>query len=100
VGCNNGAVIIFNHVDKTQKVLQHVDAPPANGGNHSPNPNGSTQPVVDIQFDRLSVLYMLVAYTYFISLWDIESGTEIHVFDKQSLPITSIAWLDWTAGWC
>eukprot|EP01034_Spumella_vulgaris_P023701 gene23701-29947_t len=88
VGCNNGAVIIFNHVDKTQKAAC----------NHSPSPNGSTQPVVDIQFDHLSVLYMLVAYTYFISLWDIESGTEIHVFDKQSLPITSIAWLDWTAG--
>lgn len=54
--------------------------------------------MVDIQWDRLSSIYILIAYTYFISLWDAESSTEIHIFEKQPISITSIAWMDWTAG--
>lgn len=48
--------------------------------------------VVDIQWDRLSSVYLLVAYQSFISLWDTESLTEIHTFDKQGNGITAIAW--------
>ena len=48
--------------------------------------------VVDIQWDRLSSVYLLVAYQSFISLWDTETLTEIHTFDKQGSGITAIAW--------
>jgi hypothetical protein len=41
---------------------------------------------------------MIAAYQIFISLWDTETATEIHIFDKQSTGISSLAWLDWTAG--
>lgn len=83
IGCSNGIVFWYNHVSKKQKLLQVADR---------------TMPVVDIQWDRLSSIYLLIAYTTFISLWDADAGSEIHVFDKQSVAITSIAWLDWTAG--
>jgi WD40 repeat protein len=55
-------------------------------------------PVVDLQWDRLSELYLLVAYETYISLWDVEASYEVHVFDKQNIAITAIAWLDWTPG--
>ena len=86
IGSNNGAVFIFRSNspnDKNQKILRVTDR----------NDN-----IVDIQWDRLSSIYLLIAYTYFISLWDTESSTEIHIFEKQSISITSIAWMDWTAG--
>ena len=54
--------------------------------------------MVDIQWDRLSSVYLLVAYSGFISLWDTETLTEIHNFDKLGLGITAIAWMDWTVG--
>jgi hypothetical protein len=41
---------------------------------------------------------MIAAYQIFISLWDTETATEIHIFEKQSTGISSLAWLDWTAG--
>lgn len=41
---------------------------------------------------------MIAAYQIFISLWDTETSTEIHIFEKQNTGISSIAWLDWTAG--
>lgn len=83
VGCRNSAVILFNEKTKAQKLLHISDR---------------QFKVVDMQWDRLSSSYLLVAYEFFLSLWDAESGTEIHTFDRQTINITSIAWMDWTAG--
>lgn len=82
-GCSNSWVFIFNTKDKTQTSLHVRDR---------------TQPVVDLKWDRLSSVYLLVAYQSFLSLWDTESGAELHIFDSQSTNISSIAWMDWTAG--
>ncbi len=41
---------------------------------------------------------MLVAYQYHLILWDIDQGSEVSSFEKQPLAITSVLWLDWTAG--
>jgi WD40 repeat protein len=82
-GCNNSWVLLYNSKAKQQKTLQVKDR---------------TTSVVDMQWDRLSSVYLLVAYQSFISLWDTDSLSEIHAFDKQPGGITSIAWLDWTAG--
>lgn len=82
-GCNNSWVFLFNTLGRSQKTLQIKDR---------------NSPVSDLQWDRLSSIYLLVAYQYFISLWDTESCTEIHTFEKQNVSITSIAWMDWTAG--
>jgi len=84
VGCDNGHVLMFDCDKRVTKAPLFVQ--------------DRTQGVVDLQWDRLSSIYVLVAYSSFISLWDAESGSEIHVFDKQGAGITSIAWLDWTAG--
>ena len=83
IGCKNSAIILFNQKTKAQKLLHISDR------HHA---------VVDMQWDRLSSSYLLVAYEFFLSLWDAESGTEIHTFEKQAINITTIAWLDWTAG--
>mgnify|MGYP003706057019 CR=1 FL=1 len=83
LGCNNGEVYLFNYSASTKKIFARKD------GNHV---------VVDIQWDRLSSVYLLVAYCNFISLWDTETQCEINVFDKQPAGITSLAWMDWTAG--
>lgn len=83
IGCNLGTTILFKQKDKSHKLLQCADR--------------KTQ-VVDIQWDRLSATYLLVAYQFFVALWDGETGEEIHCFEKQPLNITSIAWMEWTAG--
>lgn len=82
-GCNNGWVILFQTSTKSQKILSVAERSVA---------------VTDVQWDRLSAVYLLVAYQTFISLWDTESLTEIHSFDKQGGNISAIAWMDWTAG--
>jgi WD40 repeat protein len=82
-GCNNGWVILFQITTKSQKTLSIPERSVA---------------VTDVQWDRLSAVYLLVAYQTFISLWDTESLTEIHTFDKQGGNISAIAWMDWTAG--
>eukprot|EP01039_Chlorochromonas_danica_P005867 gene5866-6460_t len=82
IGCNAGTTFLFRIRDKTHKILQ---------GDAKSN-------VVDLQWDRLSSSYLLVAYQTFVSLWDAESGEQIHAFEKQAVPITGIAWMDWTAG--
>ena len=85
VGFNNGGICLFYTIDKAQKQqLLQV--------------NGRNAPVVDLQWDKLSSIYLLVAYDTFISLWDTESKTEIHIFETQTTKITSISWMDWTAG--
>lgn len=52
----------------------------------------------DLQWDRLSTSYLLVAYRSHIELWDTESAALVHSFDKQPIAIQGIAWMDWTAG--
>lgn len=83
VGFDNSVVCLFYNNNKTQQSLQVKDR---------------KSPVVDLQWDRLSSIYLLVAYDTFISLWDTESKSEIHIFETQNTRITSIAWMDWTAG--
>jgi WD repeat-containing protein 17 len=82
-GCNNGWVILFQTSTRNQKCLTIPDR---------------SVPVVDVQWDRLSAIYLLVAYQTFISLWDTETLTEVHTFDKQPGGIAAIAWMDWTVG--
>jgi WD40 repeat protein len=55
-------------------------------------------PVIDLQWDQLSSIYILIAYSSFLSLWDTETCTEVHSFEKQGIGISSIAWMSWTAG--
>jgi len=83
-GCNTGEVYLFNYTDSTKKIFIPKDR--------------EVTPVVDIQWGRLSSVYLLVAHTHYISLLDTESQNEINVFEKQPTGVTSIAWLDWTAG--
>ena len=82
-GCSNGVVYIFDNDSKKIAPLKVSQR---------------TLSVVDIQWDRLSAIYMIVAYQTFISLWDTESGSEVHLFEKQSTGISCLAWMDWTAG--
>ena len=84
LGSKNGDVYLFNYGASTKRVFKKNDANSYN--------------VVDVQWDRLSSVYLLVAYSNFVSLWDTETQTEINVFDKQPVGITSVAWMDWTAG--
>lgn len=58
----------------------------------------SLQAVTDLQFDTLSATYLLVSYQCYIILWDIETGDQMHIFDKTATLITSINWLSWTSG--
>eukprot|EP00605_Chrysophyceae_sp_TOSAG23-4_P000471 GSChrysophyteH1.ASY1.ANO1.530.1 assembled CDS len=84
LGCNTGEVYLFNYSMSTKKIFCKSD-----GNQHS---------VVDIQWDRLSSVYLLVAYSNSVSMWDTETQSEINVFDKQPAGITSVSWMDWTAG--
>ena len=83
IGTSEGHVILFDVAKKQKGFLQA----------------GSTGlSVVDLQWDRLSSIYLLVAYQNYVSLWDTEAKAEMHVFESQGTRITSIGWLDWTAG--
>lgn len=55
IGCNAGTTFLFNTKDKTHKVLQTAD---------------KKADVVDIQWDRLSTSYLLIAYSNHLILWD------------------------------
>ena len=83
IGCSNGVVYIVDCEKRKAVPLKVVER---------------TLSVVDIQWDRLSAVYMIVAYQSFISLWDTEVGNEVHVFEKQSAGVSCLAWMDWTAG--
>ncbi|KAJ1425015.1 WD40-repeat-containing domain protein [Ochromonadaceae sp. CCMP2298] len=83
IGGANGAVFLYNKHTKDRKYMHKPDR---------------KNPVRDLQWDRLSSSYLLVAYSFYISLWDASSGTEIHCFEQQTAEITGVAWLDWTAG--
>ena len=55
--------------------------------------------VVDLQWDPLSPFYMIVAYKAGdISLWDMESETELHQFNRQGTGLRSLAWMEWAPG--
>lgn len=83
-GASNAQVFIFHIKDKTFKILEVAER---------------TSPVVDIQWDKLSSVYLLVAYGSFVSLWDSDAASEIMIFDKQNqIPISGLSWIDWTAG--
>lgn len=55
IGCTSGATFLFNLKQMNHKVLQ------------SPDKKGD---VMDIQWDRLSTSYLLIAYTNSLALWD------------------------------
>ena len=59
---------------------------------------GNREEVVDLKWDKKSAYYLLVAYSSTVSLWDVESGSEVHCFDKQGTGISAVCWMDWTAG--
>ena len=83
-GTSTGKIFIFNIRERTQKLLEVPER---------------TTAVVDVQWDKLSSVYLLVAYSSFCSLWDSETMAELVKFDKtNNVPITGIQWLDWTAG--
>ena len=86
LGCSSGELYLFNYTESTKKIFTVKDRP--------------ITPIVDVQWDRLSSVYILVAYTNYISLWDTEAQSEINVFEKAptGVGVTSISWLDWTAG--
>lgn len=93
IGCTNGAVYLVNKcLKKNYSLVLPKDA----------SGNVENTKVVDVQWDRLSSIYILVAYTNFIALWDTESATQVQVFDRvsnnSSVTITAISWMDWTAG--
>ena len=104
IGCSNGAVNIMNYNDKSFKSLlqQSNTSNPQVSVVPSGILNLSTtmvlQEVVDMQFDTLSATYLLVAYQYYIVLWDVESSEQMQIFDKSNALITSIHWLSWTSG--
>lgn len=54
--------------------------------------------VVDLQWDSLSSHYLLVAYESFMTLWDGSTAALMLVFEKQSVSISAVLWLDWAPG--
>jgi WD40 repeat protein len=86
MGCSDGSIII----DKAEAGHKMVSLP-APGGSDSSE-------VRDLQWDVKSNLYLLVAYSHVVALWDIEIGSVVHTFDKQGTGICSLAWMGWTAG--
>jgi WD40 repeat protein len=85
VSCNGGRVYLFDIVGKTFFRLFDKEVV-------------SPMEVVDMQWDKLSAQYLLVAYDALIILWDALTHEKVQVFEKQNVSITSIAWLDWAAG--
>jgi WD40 repeat protein len=83
IGCSNGSVIVFDANAKSKLLLQVAQRESS---------------IADLAWDRLSSIYLLVAYQHFISLWDSQNCCEVQIFEKQGMNITNIAWLDWTAG--
>lgn len=83
IGCNLGTTILFQVSDKSTKLLSNADKKLA---------------VEDMQWDRLSTSYLLIAFRTHIELWDTDATIMVHSFEKQPLPIRGIAWMDWTAG--
>jgi hypothetical protein len=57
IGCNNGTCFLFNTKQKSHKIL------PASDDKKNPS-------VIDMQWDRLSISYLLVAYENHLVLWD------------------------------
>ena len=90
IGCQSNTIVLFSKSSKSQKILP---APSTT----SAGPADSII-ITDMQWDRLSSNYLLVSYRVFLMLWDTELGSTIHQFETQAVAITSIGWLDWTAG--
>lgn len=82
VGTTRGELVLYSIEKKSLKPLTIKD-------------RGA---VIDAQWDPLSSTYLLVAYSSCISLWDGETGAEIHLFDSQPGGISAIAWMNWAAG--
>lgn len=92
LGCSNGYVYLLESKKKAQ---------PAHLPDRRPkilNTANRTVAVVDLKWDLLSSIYLLVAYENFVSLWDTQAGSEMHAFEKQGIGISSIAWMAWTSG--
>ena len=58
-----------------------------------------TGQVVDLAWDGLSTIYLVVAYANMMILWDTETCERINVFDKAACAgVTSVTWVDWIVG--
>jgi len=84
LGCSNSLVYILNVKSKEKPICLRV--------------SDRTVSVVDLKWDLLSSIYLLVAYENFVSLWDTQAGSEMHAFEKQGIGISSVAWMAWTSG--
>ncbi len=51
--------------------------------------------VVDLQWDRLSSVYLLAAYQSVVVLWDAERLEALNIFERQTINISTIAWMEW-----
>ena len=85
VACNGGKVYIFDMASKNSYKLFDSD-------------QSNPMEVVDFEWDALSCQYLLIAYDHFMQLWDASSFSLIQSFDRQSMKVTSICWLNWAPG--
>ena len=83
IGCSNSWILLLDTQLKSETTLQVRDR---------------TAPIVDLKWDKLSSIYLLAAYSNYVTLWDTEAMSEIQIFERMHHPISAIAWLDWTAG--
>ena len=86
VACSGGKVYVFDMASKNSyKLFDSSQSSPAE--------------VVDLEWDKLSSQYLLIAYDHWMQLWDATSSYSlIQSFDRQSTKVTSICWLDWAPG--
>lgn len=62
-------------------------------------PKSEKPAVADLQWDELSNIYLLAAYRNgAIVLWDCESQSELHSFDRQGSGLTALSWMPWASG--
>lgn len=55
--------------------------------------------VVDLQWDPLSSVYILVAYKNgSIALWDADMEDELQRFDRKGAGLRALVWMPWSPG--
>ena len=86
IGFDEGSVLIHSTLDSKKN-------------NQLRAPTGSESGrVKDLQWDEKSNIYLLVAYTQEIYLWDIDNSCPVHSYDKQGTGLCCLSWMSWAAG--
>ncbi len=91
LGLVGGIIYVLSHTNKSssQKKLDIYSL-------MSPLlPEKERHVVVDVQWDRLSSVYLLAAYQSVVVLWDAERLEALNIFERQSINISTIAWMQW-----